>query len=182
MATTTWVLDPSHSELNFKIKHLMISSVSGKFTSFTGKVQTEEDDFSSAKINFTTAVNSINTSNEQRDAHLKAVDFFDAVNHPEMHFESNGMEKIDEDNYKLHGTLSIRGISKQIGLNVEYGGTTIDPWGGTRAGFAISVKINRKDFGLNFSMVSETGGVLLGEEVNLSAEVELVREVVEELV
>lgn len=182
MATTTWVLDPSHSEINFKIKHLMISSVSGKFTDFSGSVETDEDDFNTATIEFSAAVNSINTHNEQRDTHLKAADFFDSENHPRLQFKSTQMERINDENYKLHGTLSIRGISKEISLDVEFGGTTIDPWGGTRAGFAISGKINRKDFGISFSMVSETGGVLLGEEVKLSAEVELVKQAVAELV
>ncbi len=182
MATTTWVLDPTHSEIQFKVKHLMISSVTGKFTEFDGKLEAEEDDFSTAKINFKAAIKSINTNNEQRDAHLLAGDFFDAEAYPEFNFASSQFEKIDEDNYKLHGILTLKGVSKEVTLDVEYGGTTIDPWGGTRAGFSLSGKINRSDFGISFSMVSETGGVLLGHDIKISAEVELVKQPVAELV
>lgn len=182
MEATTWVLDPTHSEINFKVKHLMISSVSGKFTDFSGQVETDDEDFANAKVSFTASIKSINTNNEQRDAHLAAADFFDAENHPTLQFSSTSMEKIDEENYKLHGLLSIRGVSKEITLDVEAGGSTIDPWGATRTGFAVSGKLNRKDFGISFSMVSETGGILLGEEVKISADVELVKQAVAELV
>ena len=178
METTKWSLDPAHSDIVFKIKHLMISSVSGKFGVFNGSVETNGDDFSTARVQFSADINSINTNNEQRDEHLRNGDFFDAENHPKLLFESTRMEIVDNENYKLQGNLTLRGITKPIALNVEFGGATVDPWGGTRAGFSISGKINRKDFGIDFSMVSETGGILLGEEVKISADVEVVKQAV----
>ena len=180
MANTKWVLDPTHSEIGFKVKHLMISSVSGNFAEFKATVETQGEDFTTAKVSFSADIHSIVTNNEQRDAHLKNGDFFDADNHPQLTFESTKLVKVDDENYMLDGTLSMRGTSKQVSLAVEFGGTTIDPWGGTRAGFSLKGKINRSDFGISFGMVSETGGLLLGEEVKLSAEVQFVKEVVAE--
>ena len=178
MAKQTWVLDPTHSELQFKIKHLMISTVSGQFNEFKTAVETDGDDFTKAKIHFEAAVNSIFTNNEQRDAHLKNGDFFDAEKYPLIVFESEKMEKIREDEYKLHGILTMRGISKKVVLNAEFGGIAKDPWGNTRTGFTVSGKINRFDFGMSFGAVSETGGLLLGEEVKINASAQFVKEVV----
>jgi polyisoprenoid-binding protein YceI len=176
MATTKWTLDPTHSEIQFKVKHLMISTVTGSFKQFDGTVETESEDLTTAKVRFNADANSIFTNNEQRDAHLKANDFFDAENHPQLIFESNKLEKIDDEAYKLHGTLTMRGTSKNLVLDVEFGGFVKDPWGNSRAGFSVKGKINRKDFGVSFSMVSETGGILLGEEVKLQAEVQFVKQ------
>jgi polyisoprenoid-binding protein YceI len=176
MATSKWTLDPTHSEIQFKVKHLMISTVTGSFKQFEGSVEIEGEDLTTAKVRFTADVNSIFTNNEQRDAHLKANDFFDAENHPQLIFESDKLEKIDDEEYKLYGTLTLRGNSKRIALDVDFGGFAQDPWGNARAGFSVKGKINRKDFGVSFSMVSETGGVLLGEEVKLQAEVQFVKQ------
>ena len=154
----------------------MVSYVTGQFTQFNATVEARGDDFTTAKVHFTADVNSISTNNDQRDAHLKNNDFFDAENHPELKFESDRIEKITDEEYKLEGILTIRGISKKVILSAEYGGITVDPWGNTRTGFSITGKINRKDFGVSFGMVSETGGVLLGDEVKLSANVEFVKE------
>ena len=176
MSTNKWTLDQSHSEIQFKVKHLMISTVTGSFTNFSGTVKTQNDDFTTARIHFTAAIDSISTNNEQRDAHLKNGDFFDAENHPVLSFESSRLERIDEENYKLIGTLTMRGTSKEVELNVEYGGITQDPWGNTRAGFSITGKIDRQDFGVSFGAVTETGGLLLGNEVKISANVEFVKE------
>jgi polyisoprenoid-binding protein YceI len=176
MSTTKWVMDPSHSEIQFKVRHLMVSYVTGQFTKFNGTVETIDDDLSTAKVNFTAEVSSISTNNEQRDAHLKNPDFFDAENHPQIIFESDRLEKINEEEYKVYGTLTIRGISKPIVFNAEYGGVTVDPWGNTRTGFSLGGKINRKDFGVSFGMVSETGNVLLGDEVKFNANAEFVKE------
>jgi polyisoprenoid-binding protein YceI len=178
MAITKWILDPTHSEIHFKVKHLMVSYVTGSFKQFDASVETKGEDMTTAKVRFAADVNSIFTNNEQRDAHLKNGDFFDAENHPQLVFESDRLEKIDEENYKLHGTLTMRGNSKKVELNVEYGGITQDPWGNTRTGFSVSGKINRKDFGVSFGMVSETGGVLLGYDVAINANVEFVKEAV----
>jgi polyisoprenoid-binding protein YceI len=179
MATTKWILDPTHSEVHFKIRHLMVSWVTGIFRQFTAEVETHGDDFSTAKVKFSADVHSISTNNEQRDGHLKNNDFFDAENYPQIIFEGNKLEKIDDENYKLHGIMTMHGESRPVVLNAEFGGITNDPWGNERTGFSISGKINRKDFGISFSMVSETGGILLGEDVTVSADVEFVKAVAE---
>jgi polyisoprenoid-binding protein YceI len=176
MKKTTWTIDPAHSEIQFKVKHLKISNVTGQFNQFNGTVETDGDDLTHAKIRFTADISSISTNNEQRDAHLKNSDFFDAEIHPQLIFEGDGLEKIDDENYKLHGTLTMRGISREVKLNVEYGGMTQDPWGNTRVGFSISGKINRKDFGISFGLVSETGNILLSDEVKINANAEFVKQ------
>jgi polyisoprenoid-binding protein YceI len=176
MAKQTWALDPTHSELQFKIKHLMISNVTGQFNNFKATVETKGDDFTNAKVHFEAAVDSISTNNEQRDAHLRNGDFFDAEKFPSISFESEKMEKIADDEYKLYGTLTMRGVSKKIILEAEFGGITKDPWGNTRTGFSVTGKINRYDFGMSFGAVTETGGLLLGDEVKINANVQFVKE------
>jgi len=178
MTNQTWALDPTHSELQFKIKHLMISTVTGQFNDFKASVETTGDNFVNAKVHFEATVDSISTNNEQRDAHLKNGDFFDADKYPVIIFESEKMEKTGEDEYKLYGALTMRGVSKKIILNAEFGGITKDPWGNTRTGFSVTGKINRNDFGMSFGAVSETGGLLLGDEVKINANVQFVKEVV----
>ena len=176
MSTTKWVLDPTHSELHFKVKHLMISTVTGQFNKFSATVETEGNDFSTARVHFTADVNSVSTNNEQRDAHLKNGDFFDTDNHPQLIFDGDRLEKINEEEYKLYGTLTIRGKSNPVTLLVEYGGTTIDPWGNTRSGFSVNGKIKRSDYGISFGMVSETGNIALGDEVKINANAQFVRQ------
>jgi polyisoprenoid-binding protein YceI len=180
MATTKWILDPTHSEVHFKVRHMLVSWVTGSFKQFNAEVETEGDDISTANVNFTADISSISTNNEQRDAHLRTGDFFDAENHPQLSFKSDKLEKLDDENYKLIGTLTMRGVSKKVVLNVEFGEIAQDPWGNARTGFSISGKINRKDFGVSFSMVSETGGILLGEDVTINANAEFVKQVVTE--
>ena len=180
MSTTKWVLDPTHSELQFKVKHLMITTVTGQFKDFSATVETNGDDFTTAKIDFAADVHSIFTNNEQRDAHLKNNDFFDAANHPQLTFKSEKLEKISDDEYKLYGTLTMRGTSKKVKLDVELGGVTTDPWGNTRAGFTVTGKINRQDFGVSFGAVTEAGGLLLDNEVKLNAGVQFVKQVIAE--
>jgi polyisoprenoid-binding protein YceI len=174
MATKKWILDASHSDVQFKVKHLMITTVNGSFTTFSGSVETEDNDISTAKVQFSADVNSISTNNEQRDAHLKNGDFFDAENHPKLSFTSSRLEKVSDDDYKLYGTLTMRGVSKQIALNVEFGGIITDPWGNTRSGFTVTGKVNRTDFGVSFGAVSDTGAVLLGHDVSIQANVQFV--------
>ncbi len=175
MSQTKWALDASHSEIMFKVKHLMISKVTGQFHKFDATVETEGTDIATAKINFTADVNSISTNNEQRDGHLKGNDFFDIENHPQITFVSSSMQKVDDENYKLHGTLTMRGVSKEEVLDVEFGGLVVDPWGNDRVGFTITGKIDRRDYGVSFGMVSETGGILLGYDVAINAQVEFVK-------
>jgi polyisoprenoid-binding protein YceI len=160
----------------------MISTVSGQFNEFKATVTTDDDDFTNASVHFEAAVDSISTNNEQRDAHLKNGDFFDAEKYPVITFDSERMEKIAEDEYKLYGTLTMRGVSKKIILNTEFGGLTEDPWGNTRTGFSVSGKINRQDFGMSFGAVSETGGLLLGDDVKINANVQFVKEALAEAV
>lgn len=175
MATTNWALEPTHSELQFKVRHMMISNVTGHFGKFNGTVTTEGSDVSTAKVNFTVDVDSISTNNEQRDGHLKSPDFFDAGSHPQLTFESTEMKKVDDENYKLHGNLTMRGVTKPVVLDVEYGGVINDPWGYTRAGFTVEGKVNRKDFGLAWSAMTETGGLVVGDDVKIHANVEFVK-------
>lgn len=180
MANQTWALDPTHSELQFRIKHLMISTVTGQFNDFKATVETEGDDFTNAKIHFEATVGSISTNNEQRDAHLKNGDFFDTEKYPVIVFESEKMEKTGNEEYKIYGVLTMRGVSKKIILQAEFGGITKDPWGNTRTGFSVTGKINRYDFGMSFGAVSETGGLLLSDEVKINANVQFVKEAVAE--
>ena len=170
---TTWQLDPTHSELGFKVKHLMITNIKGEFRNFSAEIDGE--DFSKAAISATIDTSSIFTNEDNRDAHLKNADFFDVDNHKEMTFKGNSYTKIDDENYELTGMLSIKGISKEIKLAVEYGGTSKDPWGKEKMGFSINGKINRNDYGLNFNAALETGGFLLGEEVKINADLQFVK-------
>jgi polyisoprenoid-binding protein YceI len=180
MATTKWTIDNVHSEIHFKVRHMMVSWVTGSFSRFNAEAVMEDEDISTATVRLTADISSISTNNEQRDAHLRAGDFFDAENHPQLIFESRKLEKIDEENFNIHGTLTMRGVSKEIILKGEFGGVAQDSWGNTRIGVGISGKINRKDFGVSFSMVSETGGILLGEEVTIIAHTQFIRQAVAE--
>ncbi len=177
MATKTWVLDPTHSEVHFKIKHLMITNVSGSFDIFNVTAQTEDEDLTKAKLSFTADVNSISTNNEQRDGHLKSADFFDVEKFPEIKFEATKTENVDNDgSYDLYGNLTIRDVIQNIKLSVEFGGVVKDPYGNTKAGFTINGKINRKDFGLTWSAVTEAGGVVVSDEVKIACEIQLIEQ------
>lgn len=169
-----WVLDPTHSELTFKVKHLMISNVKGEFKNFTAEIDNE--DFKNGTVRVNIDASSIFTNNTDRDNHLKSADFFDVENHPAMTFKSTNFTKVDDDEYKLKGLLTIKGLSKEVFLDVEYGGTNKDPWGNTKAGFSFGGKINRKDWGLNWNAALETGGVLVSDEVKIGGEVQFVKQ------
>ena len=173
---TKWAIDPTHSEVIFKVKHLMITNVKGEFRKFTGSISTERNDFSKASINATIDASSIFTNEDNRDGHLKSADFFDVENYPEITFTGTSFKKIDEENYQLKGVLTIKGVSKEIAFDVEFGGINKDPWGNEKAGFSINGKINRKDWGLNWNAALETGGVLVSDEVKISAEVQFVKQ------
>lgn len=176
MATTKWVIEPSHSEVQFKVRHLMITNVTGSFSKFDAVVETEGDDVATAKVHFTADMSSISTNNEQRDAHLRSADFFDAENNPQLIFDGDRMERVDDDNFLLHGTLTMRGISKPLTLKVEYGGLMVDPWGNTRVGFTVDGKINRKEFGVNWSAVTEAGGIVVSDEVRIHCNAEFIKQ------
>lgn len=169
-----WNLDPMHSEVQFKVKHLVISTVTGRFNSFTASMEASADDFSDAKVSFSADVDSIDTNNGQRDGHLKSDDFFNAAQYPQLSFISTKIEKAGSD-YKLTGDLTIRDKTLPVTLAVEYGGTTVDPYGQTKAGFEISGKVNRKDFGLAWSAVTEAGGLVVGDEIRLLLSIQMVK-------
>lgn len=176
MQKTTWKLDPMHSEVLFKVKHLMITTVTGYFKKFDLNVETEGDDFTKAtKISFTADIDSIDTNNAQRDTHLKSADFFDADTHAQLTFEGKNFSKKGDD-YLLEGDLTIRGTTKPISVNVEYGGTVVDPYGQTKAGFTVTGKISRKEFGLTWSAVTEAGQVVVSDDIKIQAEIQLVKQ------
>lgn len=177
MAKTKWSLDLKHSELGFKIKHLMITNVSGFFRNFEIEAVTDNEDFSTAKIHLKADMKSISTNNEQRDAHLLNSDFFSVDEHPEMLFDSTRIEKLDDENFDIHGNLTLKSETHPVVLHVEFSGITKDPWGGERAGFTVTGKIKRSQWGVNFNGVLETGGAILGEEVKINSEIQLVKEV-----
>jgi len=176
MSTTKWILDETHSELGFKIKHLMISNVSGAFTKFNVQTETSSEDFSDAKVAATVEVSSINTNNSQRDEHLRNADFFEVESHPNLVFTSTKVERLDSDSFNLYGDLTIKDITKPVRLSVEYNGIAKDPWGNVKAGFTINGKINRKDFGISYNAAMETGGLMLGEEVKINGDIQLVKQ------
>ena len=177
MANVKWVSDPTHSEIQFKVKHLMITTVTGYFQKFNIEAETEDDQFKSAKsVVFTADVDSISTNNEQRDTHLKSGDFFDAEKHSEVRFEASKYENVGGNNYKLHGDLTIKGTTKPVTVDVEFGGIVVDPYGQTKAGFTVTGKISRKEFGLTWNAVTEAGSVVVSDEIKLQAEVQLVKQ------
>ena len=171
---TKWVLDLSHSELAFKVKHLMISNVKGEFRKFNAEF--EGEDFTKSPINVVIDASSIYTNDDSRDGHLKSADFFDVENHKEITFTSSSFKKVDEDNYKLIGQLNIKGVNNSVTLDVEFGGINKDPWGNEKAAFSLNGKISRKDWGLNWNAALESGGVLVSDEVRISAEVQFVKQ------
>lgn len=171
---TKWAIDPTHSEVSFKVKHLVISTVTGKFGEFSGSLEQDGEDFEGAKASFSAVISSISTGVADRDAHLKSDDFFNAEAYPEMIFDSTEFKKIDPHNYQLTGDLTIRDITKPITLEVVYGGTVQDPYGNTKAGFEISGKINRKDFGLKWDAVTEAGSVVVSNEIKLDLNIQVI--------
>ncbi|RVU02940.1 polyisoprenoid-binding protein [Mucilaginibacter limnophilus] len=176
MATTKWVLDPTHSEVQFKVKHLVISTVTGFFRSFEGTLETEGDDVTNGQVEFSLDVNSIDTNQDQRDGHLKSADFFDAEQYPKITFKSTSFTSEGGDDYKLTGDLTIKDVTKPVTLDVEFGGSADDFYGNTKAGFEVSGKINRKDFGLTWNGVTEAGSIVVGDDVKLIFNVQFAKQ------
>lgn len=169
-----WSIDQAHSEIAFKIKHLMISHVKGEFKTFDASIYTNAKDFTTAEIDLWIDASSIDTGDAKRDEHLKSPDFFDVQNHKQITFTSSNVEKTEKDgNHELWGELTIKGITKNVKLNVQFGGMIIDPWGNEKAGFAVTGKINRNDWGLIWNAPLEAGGLLVSEEVTIQCEIEL---------
>jgi polyisoprenoid-binding protein YceI len=172
---TLWNIDPTHSQIQFKVKHLVISTVTGNFQSFNGKLEAEGNDFENANAYFEADIESIFTNNEDRDAHLKSEDFFHAEQHPKLTFESSSFEKTGDDTYKITGELTIRDVTKEVELEAVHGGTVEDPYGNTKAGFEITGTINRKEFGLAWSAVTEAGNVVVADNIKLQLNLQVVK-------
>jgi polyisoprenoid-binding protein YceI len=171
-----WKIDAAHSEFQFKVKHLMITTVTGYFKKFDLEVESETEDFSATKkIEFNADIDSIDTKNEQRDAHLKSADFFNAEEHSQIRFSGKKYE-VNGDESKVQGDLTIKGVTKPVTFNVEYGGIVTDPYGQTKAGFTINGKISRKDFGLTWNAITEAGSVVVSDEIKIQAEIQLVKQ------
>jgi polyisoprenoid-binding protein YceI len=175
MATTNWSIDPMHSDVQFKIKHLVISTVTGSFKKFSGEATTEGEGFDNANIDFTIDVASIDTNQEMRDTHLRSGDFFEAEKYPTITFKSTSFKKISGDDYKLIGNLTMKGVTKPVELDVEYGGSEKDNYGNQKYGFEVTGKIPRKEFGLTYNAITETGGLALGEDVKLVANIQVAK-------
>lgn len=172
---TKWAHDQAHSEIGFRVKHLMITNVKGSFKEYNIDMETYGDDFSDAKIKFSMNPASIDTGDEKRDAHLRSADFFYVEKFSEITFVGDKIEKLSNETFKLYGDLSMRGITKQVVLDVEFAGMMKDPWGNTKAGFTVNGKINRKDWGLNWNAALETGGVLVSDEVRINCDIQLIK-------
>lgn len=167
----TWKIDPAHSVVEFKVRHMMISTVSGRFTDFDATIHASDDEFSNLDASFSAKVNSITTNQTDRDNHLKSADFFDGDNHPEISFKSTSF-----DGNSLTGDLTMRGVTKEVELDVEFNGIMVDPYGQTKAGFEISGSVNRKDFGLNWNAVTEAGGIVVSDKVTLTIDAQFVKQ------
>jgi polyisoprenoid-binding protein YceI len=174
--TTTWTVDPAHVEVGFSVRHLMISTVRGRFGTVSGTVIMDEANPENSKVDVTVDVNSIDTRQEGRDNHLRSADFFDVANHPEMRFVSKKIVGDPSDEFKIVGDLTIRGTTHEVTLDASMQGRGMDPWGNERAGFEAKGKINRADFGLAWNAALETGGVVVGDEVKISIDVELIKQ------
>lgn len=172
---TAWKVDPTHSEVQFKVKHLVISTVTGTFKEFDGSLESESEDFDGATASFTAEVKSVDTNMADRDNHLRTNDFFAADEHPQIIFEGT-LKKVSGDRYTMTGPLTLRGVTKETTLNVEYGGTMVDPYGQTKAGFEITGEVNRKEFGLNWHAVTDAGGVVVGDTVKLALNMQVVQQ------
>lgn len=176
MEFTKWVLDPAHSEVTFKVKHLMITNVKGEFRNFNVTALSDGFNFLADSISVNIDASSIFTNNSDRDVHLKSPDFFDVEKFSSLTFQGKSLQKESEDEFKLIGNFTIKDISREVSLDVEFGGINTDPWGNQKAGFSLSTKINRKDWDLTWNAALETGGVLVSDEVKIAAEIQLVKQ------
>jgi polyisoprenoid-binding protein YceI len=170
----TWLIDDVHTHVGFSVKHMMVTTVRGQFKKYKGTLDIDPKDFSKSKFAGEIEVASIDTGNDQRDAHLRTSDFFDAPNHPKIAFKSSRIEPKGDNEFVVHGDLTIRGVTKPVALDVEFLGTSKNPWGKTVTGLSVRGTINRKDFGVNYNAVLEAGGVAVGEKVNLEIDVEAI--------
>jgi polyisoprenoid-binding protein YceI len=170
---TKWGIDASHSTLNFKAKHLMITTVTGTFKSYNAEIETTGNDFSTANVKFTADIASVNTGNEQRDEHLRSDDFFNADKYPHLVFVSEDVTRKSDRAFVIHGKMTIRDVTMDIDLDVDFNGIVKDPWGVTKAGLSFRTKINRKDFGLKFHVLNEAGDMLVSDDIRIEADIQM---------
>lgn len=175
MTTNNWNLDTVHSGINFSVRHMVVSKVRGRFTKFSGNVELDENDLARSVVEATIDASSVDTGTAQRDEHLRSADFFDVEHFPQIRFRSTGIEKLGGERYRLTGELTIRDVSREIALDVEYGGRGKDPWGNERVGFTAKTALDRKDFGLKWNQTLETGGVLVSDRVEIELELQAVK-------
>ena len=167
-----WNIDATHTNVGFTVKHMMVSKVRGNFNQFEGTIEGDPTDLANSKVQFKIDVDSINTSNEDRDNHLRSADFFDVENYPEMTFTSTKIVQTDDDEYEITGDLTMKGVTKEVTLEAEFEGKGVNPWGQEVVGFSVEGKVNRKDFGLTWNQTLETGGVLVSETIKIVIELE----------
>ena len=175
MTTTKWNLDSSHTEIGFRVKHMMLTNISGKFQNFEGSLEQSDDSFDGASIKFSGDVSSLNTGNQDRDIHLLSADFFDAEKYPNIIFISKSFKKINDKEFLMEGDLIMHGVKKNISLEADFEGINQDPWGNTRAGFNMHGKLNRKDWRLTWNSLLETGGMMVGEDVTLNIQLQFIQ-------
>jgi polyisoprenoid-binding protein YceI len=175
MKTNTWNIDASHSGVNFSIRHLLFAKVRGRFAAWTGTLQLDDEDLCRSAVEVEIDAASIDTGTPDRDKHLRSADFFDVEQFPTLSFKSRRIDKVSDDSYQVHGDLTIHGVTREVTLDSQFGGRATDPWGGERVAFTATTSINRKDFGLTWNAALETGGVLVGDKVEIELEVEAVK-------
>ncbi|WP_409343168.1 YceI family protein [Paenibacillus sp. MBLB4367] len=176
MANTKWAVDPTHSSLDFSVKHMMIAKVKGTFHAFEAQIEADPSDLTSASIRFDIDLNSIDTKNSDRDAHLRSADFFEIEKYPKLTFVATSIEKSGNGEYDVTGDVSLHGVTRSETFSVSFEGAGKDPWGNEKAGFSATGSLKRSDYGLTYNAVLETGGVLIGDEVKISIEIEAAKQ------
>ena len=174
-ASSHWEIDTSHSDVQFTVRHMVVTKARGRFTRWAGSVDLDEKDLTRSLVTVRIDADSIDTGHADRDAHLRSPDFLDAASHPQLEFRSTGIDRVDVERYRIHGDLTIRGVTRRVTLDAELGGIKADPWGAQRAGFSARTKIDRRDFGLVWNVGLETGGVLVGHEIKIHLEAQAVK-------
>ncbi|MDP4629949.1 MAG: YceI family protein [Flavobacteriales bacterium] len=177
MSKQIWNIDPSHSEIGFKVRHMMITNVNGVFNSYTATMAADAADFSDAEISFEADIDSVNTRNEQRDGHLKSPEFFDVEKFPKLSFKSTSFTKTGDGQYLMKGHFDMHGVQKEVSMNVEFTGTVVDPWGQVKTGFEITGSLNRSEYGLTWNATSEDGSIVLDEVIKLALNVQMIKQV-----
>jgi polyisoprenoid-binding protein YceI len=172
---TNWKIDNMHSVIGFKVRHMMISNITGSFGDFNADATVLNDDFSSVKFNFEASIDSINTGVADRDGHLKSADFFDSASYPKLTFHSESITKKSDSDFEVSGIMNIKGVEKPVVLSMEYAGIAVDPYGQTKAGMSLTGKVKRSDFGLTWNAVTEAGSIVLADDIQLNCEIQLVK-------